>query len=67
MEPRSSCTLILRCHLNWKVLEGPQALGKVGRVLEGLAGDRVGIRKAERPVWHGHSFRGAKAHTSLPI
>ena len=67
MESRSSCSLTLRCHLNWKVLEGQQALGKVGRGLEGLAGDRVGIRRAGRPVWHGHSFGGVKAHTSVPI
>lgn len=59
--------MILRFHLNWKVLEEQQALGEVGRGLEGLAGDRVGMRKGERPVGHSHSFRGVKAHTSLPI
>ena len=62
MDSRSSCSLTPR-----KVLEGQQALGKVGRGLEGLAGDRVGIRRAERPVCHGHSFGGVKAHTSVPI
>ena len=67
MELGSSCSLILRCHLNWKVLEGQQALGELGRGLEGLAGDRVGMRTGERPAGHSHSFRGVKAHTSLPM